>query len=56
MQRASVKFKDKPGEYRKDVISNRFLIIFKIERDNICLLYFIDARRACENYFKVNID
>lgn len=52
----SVKFKDKQGEYRKYVINNRFLIIFKIEQNNVCLLYFVDARMRYENYFKIHVD
>lgn len=52
----SVKFKDKRGEYRKYVINNRFLIIFKIEQNNVYLLYFIDARMQYENYFKIHVD
>ena len=52
----SVKFKDKLGEYRKYVINNRFLIIFKIEQNNVYLLYFVDARMRYENYFKIHVD
>ena len=52
----SVKFKYKVGEYRKYIVSNRFLIIFKIESDNIYLLYFIDGRKSLNNYFKINVD
>ena len=48
----SVKFKDKLGEYRKYVINNRL----KIERKDIYLLYFIDARMRYENYFKIHVD
>jgi len=52
----SIKFKNKPGEYRKYVINNRFLIIFKIEQNNVYLLYFVDARMQYENYFKIHVD
>jgi len=52
----SVKFKDKPGEYRKYVINNRFLIIYKIEQNNVYLLYFVDARMRYENYFKIHVE
>ena len=49
----SIKFKNKPGYYRKFNIQKRFLIIFKISGDYIYLLYFIDARRDSKNYFKI---
>lgn len=48
----TIKFKGKPGTYRKITIIKRFLIVFRITNNDVHLLYFIDGRQSPKNYFK----
>ena len=48
-----IKYKGIPQIYRKYIIKNRFLIIFKIVNNNVYLLYFIDGRQNPKKYFNL---
>lgn len=45
------KFKENSKYYRKLIINNRFLLIFKIYHKTIYLLYFLDGIQSSENFF-----
>ena len=49
----TIKFRGDLEIYRKFIVYERFLLVFKVLDDTIHLDYFIDGRRIPRNYFKL---